>query len=132
MEERHSASLLAFAKHHAGIPDPARVAIAGIDARGFTLNVTTVDGGVHESLLAPFPRPLERAGDVLPLAMEMHATAFGSLDVRFKLHARYFTEPVVVALRDASKSPTARVVVASVAAAAIVHALFLLRCRRRC
>jgi len=100
MEHEHMASLLAFARLHGGIANPAAVAIEGLDARGLTLRITDeLTGAVKEQLLVPFPRPLESAQDVATLFVEMHRAAFASLPFGFKLRSRYYTEPTTVALR---------------------------------
>ena len=101
LEEYHSATLLAFAKYYCSVEQPTRVAIAGVDARGFILSVTTADGKVLDDQLAAFPRPITSASDAHSLAMEMHETAFAALGLRFKLQSRYFSEPAVVACRMA-------------------------------
>ena len=130
LEEYHTASLRAFAKHYCGVEEPASVAIAGLDARGFTLRVTSASGEVLEDLLAPFPRPLVDDRDVYPLAMEMHRAAFAALPSSFKLQSNYYTEPVSVACRLAWKSPRARLVIGSTVAAAAAVGIVLLRARR--
>ena len=130
LEECHSASLRAFAKHYCGVAQPARVTIAGLDARGFTLRVTTPSGEVAEDLLAPFPRPLAGVDDVLPLAMEMHRTAFAALPVSFKLWSRYYTEPLAVACRQVYRSPAALAATALVATAGVGVVIARARARR--
>ena len=118
---------------------PERVAIAALDARGFTLRVTpragsartySVGGGAATNeleVLAPFPRLLTAASDVLPLAMEMHRAAFASLGQGFKLRSGYYTEPVVVACRVACKSPAALLAASAALAAAASVAVLTLR-----
>jgi hypothetical protein len=123
LEENHSASLLAFARSYGGVGQPARVAISALDARGLTLRVTAADGAEVGDVLAAFPRPLSCADDVLPLVMQMHRDAYASIDLRFKLAAGYFTEPVRVAANAARRSPAVLVAItlacASVATAAV-------------
>lgn len=131
MEEFHKATLLAFAAVYGGdlAAMPEAVAIAALDARGFSLRVTR--GGAAEcDLLAPFPRPLAAASDVFPLAMEMHRACFAALSLSFKLRSGFYTEPVVVACRLASKSPRALLAVsAALATAATVAALMMRKTR---
>ena len=94
MEADHHASLLAFAKVHGAIDQPARVVIAGLDARGYTLRVTSATGIQHDDFLVPFPRPLGSATrDVVAFTEEMSQQCFAKLDVRFKVRSGYYTEP---------------------------------------
>jgi hypothetical protein len=121
MEESRSASLMAFASVHGSVQWPARVVLAGLDARGFNLRVTTSSGHVVDNVLAPYPRPLSSVDDVLCLADEMHQAAFAELGVAFKLHARYYTEPGLVAWRRVvRKSPAAAPALAAASVAAVV------------
>jgi hypothetical protein len=129
LEEYHRATLLAFAKHFGGVAELGRkrISVSGLDARGFMLRVTDIDSQVDEEVLAPFPRPLESAADVFPLAMEMHRAAYAAADFKFKLSSRYYTEPLTVAVRIGCRSPA--IVAALCATAAVgLAGLALLRC----
>jgi hypothetical protein len=131
LEEFHSASLFAFARVHGGVVLPSAVAVAGLDARGLTLRITVADGGGEQiEALAPFPRPISSASDVVPIAMEMHRAAFAQLDWRFKLHCRYYTEPVAVACRMALRSPANVAAATALLAGTAAAAVLLLRGRR--
>ena len=120
LEEAHSASLFGFARTFGGILDPAKVVVSGLDARGLSLNVTASSGLVSDDLLVPFPRPLLSVEEVMPLAMEMHRSAFANLDIAFKWQSRYYTEPVTVACRAALRSRRFNAVAALAVAVAAV------------
>lgn len=132
LEEYHKATLMALASVHGGCGMPLTVAIAGLDARGLMLRVSESDGGDEREILAPFPRPLVDAADVLGLVMEMHRAAFATLDWKFKLRSGYYTEPAVVACRVAlARSPSTAAAATALAASAAVVGVLLLRSRRR-
>mmetsp|Transcript_31822 Transcript_31822/g.83171 ORF Transcript_31822/g.83171 Transcript_31822/m.83171 type:complete len:288 (-) Transcript_31822:427-1290(-) len=126
IEEDHMASLLAFAKIFGGVEQPASVVLAALDARGFTLRITQAQGTAVEQLV-PFPRPLKSVDDISTLLLEMHGAAYATLSFGFKLRAGYFSEPLLVALRNARRSPTFWPAVGASAAAATAVAYLTVR-----
>lgn len=130
LEEYHSASLIAFGRVHGGVALPSAVAVAGLDARGLMLRITAPGGGEQTEALAPFPRPLANAADVLPLVLEMHRVAYAQLNWRFKIHSRYYTEPAAVACRVALRSPSNVAAATALLAGTAAAAVLLLRSGR--
>ena len=91
MNDDHPESLKAYAVHYAGLADASSAKMVGMDARGFTLKVTRAAPADVEEVLVTYPRPLESAGDVCKLAVEMHFAAFKALGLKYRLTNGYYT-----------------------------------------
>ena len=95
LEETYGSDMfVAFARHFGGVKaeeEIPRVRVAGVDARGFTVCVTDASGKEDTfECLAPFPRPLTTADEIVPMALEMYGAAAAALGwaERVKLQRR--------------------------------------------
>ena len=126
LEERHAPTILAMATHYGGVEGATAASIRALDARGFTLAVTTADGAEREGVLVPFPRPLEAGSPIEPqlerLVAEMHAAAFDALGVRFKLRHRFYWDAARERARASPLHLAAVVAVGAFAAGLMVRA----------
>lgn len=79
MNDGHGDSLLAYAKHFAGMREAREAKLADMTVAGMALDVTLEDGTIRSGISVPYSRVPKSGEDFKPIFEEMHAEAYEAL-----------------------------------------------------
>mmetsp|Transcript_23449 Transcript_23449/g.70444 ORF Transcript_23449/g.70444 Transcript_23449/m.70444 type:complete len:167 (-) Transcript_23449:99-599(-) len=131
MNEEHQDSLLAYAMHYAKLTSAVSATLDKVSSKGMTLKVQLPGSDVPTIAEVPFTRPMETAGDLRKIVVEMHHEAYGALGVAFRLMHGYYTSAARQTWHHMKKShKIAAVIFASAAVVGIGWVVMLLKKRQ--
>eukprot|EP00933_Yihiella_yeosuensis_P038727 TRINITY_DN32668_c0_g1_i2.p1 TRINITY_DN32668_c0_g1~~TRINITY_DN32668_c0_g1_i2.p1 ORF type:complete len:157 (+),score=31.25 TRINITY_DN32668_c0_g1_i2:41-511(+) len=120
MNEDHTDSLVAYARHYAKADDVKSAAMVDLTVKGLTLEVCSHSGEKRKEFV-PFRRALKHPQDIRAITVEMHHEAYHALGFLYKVQNGYYNSAMIkLKVRDIFKSTNAQAAIVAFGVGAVL------------